>query len=90
MTDVLFLRSDELSGLATPADYVDAVREGYESHGNEGTAEPRTKLVRDDPEGMCTGYLAILPEVGGMGGYTYAAGFGDGDVHFALPLFDAE
>jgi alanine dehydrogenase len=25
-----------------------------------------------------------------MGGYTYAAGFGDADVHFALPLFDAE
>ncbi|MCQ4333312.1 ornithine cyclodeaminase family protein [Natronomonas sp. F2-12] len=90
MTDVLFLRSDELTGLATPADYVDAVRKGYQSHGNEGTAEPRTKLVRDDPGGMCTGYLAILPEVGGMGGYTYAAGFGDEDVHFALPLFDAE
>jgi alanine dehydrogenase len=90
MTDVLFLRSDELTELATPAEYVSAVREGYESHGNEGTAAPRTKLVSDDPEGMCTGYLAILPEVGGMGGYTYAAGFGDVDAHFALPLFDAE
>ena len=90
MTDVLFLRSDELSGLATPAEYVDAVRAGYDSHGNEGSAEPRTKLVSGDPPGMCTGYLAILPEVGGMGGYTYAAGFGDEDAHFALPLFDAE
>ena len=90
MTDVLFVRSDELTGLATPADYVKAVRAGYESHGNGGVAEPRTKLVSGDPAGMCTGYLAILPEVGGMGGYTYAAGFGDGDVHFALPLFDAE
>jgi alanine dehydrogenase len=87
---VLFLRSDELTELATPAEYVSAVREGYESHGNEGTAEPRTKLVSDDPAGICTGYLAILPEVGGMGGYTYAAGFGDVDAHFALPLFDAE
>lgn len=90
MTDVLFLRSDELTDLATPADYVAAVRDGYESHGNEGTAEPRTKLESGDPPGMCTGYLAILPEIGGMGGYTYAAGFADGDVHFALPLFDAE
>ncbi len=90
MTDVLFLRSDDLSGLATPAEYVDAVRGGYESHGKEGSAEPRTKLVSTDPPGMCTGYFAILPEVGGMGGYTYAAGFGDGDAHFALPLFDAE
>jgi alanine dehydrogenase len=25
-----------------------------------------------------------------MGGYTYAAGFGGGDAHFMLPLFDAE
>ncbi|WP_299235239.1 ornithine cyclodeaminase family protein [Natronomonas sp.] len=90
MTDVLFVRSDEVSGLATPADYVSAVRKGYESHGNEGTAAPRTKLINGDPPGMCTGYLAILPEVGGMGGYTYAAGFGDADVHFALPLFDAD
>ena len=90
MTDVLFLQSDELSDLATPAEYVEWVRDGYESHGNDGSAEPRTKLVSADPPGMCTGYLAILPEVGGMGGYTYAAGFGDGDVHFALPLFDAE
>lgn len=90
MTDVLFLRSDELSTLSTTAEYVEAVRAGYESHGNRGSAKPRTKLVNGDPPGMCTGYLAILPEVGGMGGYTYAAGFGDVDVHFALPLFDAE
>ena len=90
MTDVLFLTSEELSGLATPSDYVSAVTDGYESHGTDGSAEPRTKLVSDDPPGMCTGYLAVLPGVGGMGGYTYAAGFGDGDAHFALPLFDAE
>jgi alanine dehydrogenase len=90
MTDVLFLRSDELADLATPAEYVDAVRAGYGSHGADGTAEPRTKLVSTDPPGMTTGYLAILPAVGAMGGYTYAAGFADGDVHFALPLFDAE
>jgi alanine dehydrogenase len=90
MTDVLYLTSDVLSGLASPAEYVEWVRAGYESHGNEGSAEPRTKLVRADPPGMCTGYLAVLPAVGGMGGYTYAAGFGDGDVHFALPLFDAD
>ena len=89
MTDVLFLRSDELDGLASPADYVEAVRTGYRSHGNEGSAEPRTKLTETDPPGMCTGYLAVLPAVGAMGGYTYAAGFGDEDAHFVLPLFDA-
>jgi alanine dehydrogenase len=90
MTDVLFLRSDELADLASPADYVEAVRAGYRSHGNEGSAEPRTKLVSSDPPGMCTGYLAVLPAVGAMGGYTYAAGFGDEDAHFLLPLFDAD
>jgi alanine dehydrogenase len=90
MTEVLFLRSDELADLATPAEYVDAVRAGYRSHGNEGSAEPRTKLVSGDPPGMCTGYLAVLPAVGAMGGYTYAAGFGDEDAHFVLPLFDAD
>jgi alanine dehydrogenase len=90
MTDVLFLKSDEIAGLATPAEYVSAVRDGYESYADGGSAEPRTKLVSGDPPGMCTGYLAVLPSVGGMGGYTYAAGFGDRDAHFALPLFDAE
>ena len=90
MTDVLFLGSDELADLATPAEYVEAVRAGYESHGNDGSAEPRTKLTSEDPPGICTGYLAVLPEVGAMGGYTYAAGFGDADAHFVLPLFEAD
>jgi alanine dehydrogenase len=90
MTEVLFLRSDEISDLATPSEYVSIVRDGYESYADDGRAEPRTKLVSEEPPGMCTGYLAVLPAVGAMGGYTYAAGFGDEDVHFALPLFDAE
>ena len=87
MTETLFLRSEEVAGLATPAEYVEAVREGYRQ---QGPAEPRTKLVGGDPSGMLTGYLAILPETGAMGGYQYAAGFGDGDVHFLLPIFDAD
>ena len=90
MTDVLFLGSDELADLATPTEYVESVRAGYESHGNDGSAEPRTKLTSEDPPGMHTGYLAVLPEVGAMGGYTYAAGFGDADAHFVLPLFEAD
>ena len=89
-TEVLFLRSDELSGLATIPDYVDAVREGYREVGDGAPAEPRTKLVNESPPGMLTGYMAVLPETGAMGGYTYAAGFGDRDAHFFLPLFDAE
>jgi alanine dehydrogenase len=87
MTETLFLTSEELAGLATPREYVTAVREGYRQ---QGSAAPRTKLTQDDPEGMLTGYFAILPKTGVMGSYNYAAGFGDNDAHFFLPLFDAE
>jgi alanine dehydrogenase len=86
----LFLTSDDVADIATPADYVDAVREGYRERGDGAPAEPRTTLFNEDPGGMLTGYLAILPETGAMGGYTYAAGFGGRDAHFALPIFDAE
>lgn len=89
-TNVLFLRSDEVTDLATPAEHVDAVRDGYRQRGEGAPAEPRTRLTTDDPPGMLTGYLAILPDTGAMGGYMYAAGFGAADAHFVLPLFDPE
>ncbi|WP_340101314.1 ornithine cyclodeaminase family protein [Salinibaculum salinum] len=88
--ETLFLTSDELAELATPAEYVSAVREGYRQRGNGAPAEPRTRLDSADPPGFLTGYFAILPETGAMGGYNYAAGFGARDAHFFLPLFDAE
>jgi alanine dehydrogenase len=87
--EVLFLTSEELSGLATPAEYVDAVRAGYRQRGEGAPAAPRTKLTNADPPGMLTGYMALLPEQA-MGGYMYAGGFGGGDAHFFLPLFDAD
>ncbi|WP_255196324.1 ornithine cyclodeaminase family protein [Halorarius litoreus] len=90
MTEVLFLTSEEVRGLAEPAEYVEAVRDGYRQRGEGAAAKPRTKLVNPDPAGMLTGYMAILPETGVMGGYQYAAGFGDVDAHFFLPLFDVE
>jgi len=90
MSDTLFLTSDEVSGLASPAEYVDAVREGYRQRGEGAPAEPRTKLSNAEPPGMLTGYSAILPETGAMGGYTYAAGFGAEDAWFVTPVFDAE
>jgi alanine dehydrogenase len=90
MTDVLFLTSEDVAGLATPEEYVEAVRAGYRDRGEGAPAEPRTKLVNDSPAGMLTGYMAVLPGVGAMGGYTYAAGFGARDAHFFLQLFDAE
>jgi alanine dehydrogenase len=88
-TEVLFLTSAEVDGLANPGDYVDAVREGYRQVGRGAPAKPRTALANADPPGMLTGYTAILPETGAMGGYIYAARFGDVDAHFVLPLFDA-
>ncbi|PSP79405.1 ornithine cyclodeaminase, partial [Halobacteriales archaeon QH_6_68_27] len=76
----LFLGSDELAGLATPAEYVDAVREGYRQRGEGAPARPRTRVTSGDPPGMLTGYTAVLPETGAMGGYMYAAGFGAADA----------
>jgi alanine dehydrogenase len=89
MSEVQFLSSEELDGLATPAEYVDAVQDGYRQRGEGAPARPRTRLDSDNPRGFLTGYTAILPESGAMGGYMYAAGFGSNDAHFALPLFDA-
>jgi alanine dehydrogenase len=90
MTETLFLRSDELTGLADPAAFVDAVRDAYRQRGEGAAAEPRTKLGNADPPGMLTSYGAILPDTGAMGGYMYSAGFGAGDAWFTTPLFDAE
>lgn len=88
MTDVLFLRSEAVADLASPTEYVEAVREGYRQRGEGAKAAPRTSLTNADPPGILTGYFAILPDSGVMGGYTYAGGFESGDVHFVLPLFD--
>ncbi|SFG33786.1 alanine dehydrogenase [Halopelagius inordinatus] len=90
MTETLFLTSDEVSGLATPAEFVDAVRDAYRQRGEGADAEPRTKLTNADPPGFLTTYAAVLPETGAMGGYTYSAGFGARDAWFMTPLFDAE
>jgi Predicted ornithine cyclodeaminase, mu-crystallin homolog len=90
MVEVRYLTSEETAGLATPAEYVDAVREGYRQRGEGARAAPRTRLDSNSPRGMLTGYFAVLPETGAMGGYSYSAGFESGDAHFVLPLFDAE
>jgi alanine dehydrogenase len=90
MTEALFLTSEDVSGLASPAEYVDAVREGYRQRGEGAPAEPRTKLLNRDPPGMLTTYGTVLPETGAMGGYMYAAGFEAEDAWFMTPLFDAD
>ncbi len=90
MAQALFLSSSDVDGVASPAEFVDAVREGYRQHGEGAPARPRTRLLRGDPPGMLTDYAAVLPETGVMGGYMYAAGFGEQDAWFMTPLFDAE
>ena len=90
MTEVRYLTSEDVVDLAVPGEYVDAVRDGYRQRGEGAPAEPRTQLFSDEPAGSISSYLAVLPETGVMGGYTYTAGFASADAWFALPLFDAE
>jgi alanine dehydrogenase len=90
VTEALFLTSDDVTDLADPAEYVDAVREGYRQRGEGAPARPRTRLTSEERLGILTGYTAILPDTGAMGGYMYAAGFGAGDAWFVTPVFDAE
>jgi len=90
MPEVRFLESGEVAGLASYDEYVDAVGEGYRQVGEGAPAKPRTSLTSADPPGFLTAYMAILPETGAMGTYTYAAGFGAEDAHFLLPIFDAD
>ncbi|WP_232702039.1 ornithine cyclodeaminase family protein [Halobacterium wangiae] len=89
MTETLFLADEDVADLADPADYVDAVREGYRQRGEGAPAKPRTKLLNESPPGMFTAYAAVLPETGAMGGYMYSAGFEERDAWFVTPLFDA-
>lgn len=84
-----YLSHDALTGLATPAEFVEAVRDGYRQRGYGAPAAPRTALITDDPPGLFTDYAAVLPESGVMGAYVYAAGFDSDDAWFLLALFDA-
>lgn len=88
MEQVLYLSSKDVRGLAKPAAFVDAVRDAYRQRGEGASAKPRYALVNDEPGGLLTGYAAILPETDVMGGYMYAAGFGDQTAWFATPLFE--
>lgn len=89
MDETLFLTTDEIAGLATAREYIDVVRDGYRERGNGAPTKPRTSLESDDPPGLLNSYVAILPEAGVMGGYTYSAGFTDEDAWLLTPLFDA-
>lgn len=85
-----YLSSDDIRGLATEPEFVDAVRTAYREHGEGAPTHPRITLESDDPAGVLNSYMAILPETGVMGGYMYSAGFADADARFVTPIFDAE
>jgi alanine dehydrogenase len=90
MHDVLFVSSEDVTELATQEEFNEAVREGYRQRGEGAPTETRTSLKSEDPPGLLNSYVAILPDMGIMGGYIYSAGFSDGDARFATPLFDSE
>lgn len=90
MAAPIYLSSEDVRGLADPSAFVDAVRDAYRQRGQGAPANSRYRLEAESPAGLLTGYAAILPETGVMGGYMYAAGFREGDVWFATPLFDAD
>jgi alanine dehydrogenase len=90
MSEVRFLSHEDIDGLVSTAEYVDAVHEGYVDHGGGATTEPRTALPGEDPPGMLNNYIAILPGLGVAGGYTYMAGFGSADAWLVASLFDAQ
>lgn len=85
-----YLGSDDIRGLATEPEFVDAVRTAYREHGEGAPTHPRITLETEDPAGVLNSYMAILPETGVMGGYMYSAGFADADARFVTPIFDAE
>jgi alanine dehydrogenase len=80
----------DVADLATPAEYVTAVREGYRQRGDGAPARPRSVLTSESPPGLVTEYTAILPETGVAGGYLYTAGFESEDAWFVTVLFDAD
>ncbi len=89
MNQALHLRSQDLSGLAAIESYVEWVRRGYREIGEGAPATVRERIYGSEPKGMLTSYMAILPDMGAMGGYMYSAGFSAETAWFLTPLFDA-
>lgn len=90
MAPVRILTTADIEPYLDPHTLVDAVRKAYHERGHGAPARPRTRLKNDDPPGLLTGYTAILPQTGAMGGYAYSAGFQTQDAWFLAPLFSAK
>ena len=81
----LYLSGDDLKGLATLPEIVDAVRDGYVFRGEGAPATAPARIGTD--ESVITSYTAVFPEWNVMGGYMYAVG---DDVWYTTPLFDVD
>lgn len=94
MTEATVLSAEDVATVVADTDlkdYIEVVREGYRQRGNGAPAKPRQTLhPEDDPWGMLTSYMAILPETGTMGGYMYDVGFAAEDGWLTTSLWDAE
>jgi alanine dehydrogenase len=82
---VLYLSGDELTELADPGEFVEAVEEGFRYRGEGSPATPPSRISGENA--LITSYTAIFPEWDIMGGYMYAVG---DDVWYTTPLFEAE
>src|SRR6056297_3385961 len=78
----LHLSGRDLKDLATPAEFVDAVHDGYAYRGDGDPATSPARVGTDDS--VITSYTASFPEWNVMGGYMYAVG---DDVWYTTPLF---
>src|SRR6056297_3153917 len=81
----LYLSGRDLKDLVTPAEVVDAVRDGYAFRGEGAPATAPSRIGTDDS--VITSYTAAFPEWNVMGGYMYAVG---NDVWYTTPLFDVD
>lgn len=81
----LYLSGDDLKGLATLPEIVDAVRDGFRFRGEGDPATAPSRIGTDDS--VITSYTAVFPEWNVMGGYMYAVG---DDVWYTTPLFDVD
>lgn len=78
----LYLSGRDLKDLATPAEFVDAVHDGYALRGDGDPATSPARIGTEDS--VITSYTVSFPEWNVMGGYMYSVG---DDVWYTTPLF---
>ncbi len=75
----------ETAEIASIGEYIRYVRRGYEEHSRDAPLMPRARLSTERSAELMS-YLAVLPELGVMGGYVYSS---ENDQWYLTPLFDS-